>query len=280
MQKIAVITGATSGIGFETARELVKRGFEVIHLARNDEKAKKTNLLLTNEVDEAVVSYVLCDLADLNTVKATATDLRKRLAHIDVLINNAGSMFSSIERSKDGIELHFALNHLGHFYLTTLLLPLLISSKSRVINVSSEAHRFGKIDFQDLERFKGFRKKGFRGYGASKICNILFTRELHRRYHEQGISAFSLHPGAVRTAFGHNMPGGLKTLVKFTQLFMMSPKSGAETSVFLATEPGIEKLSGSYFKKRKPLKPSSAASSYQNAVQLWDLSEEMILDVT
>lgn len=279
MIKTAVITGATSGIGFETAKELLKRGFEVIHLARNEEKALRANDALAKASGNASISHLDYDLTDLQSVKVAAAQLKMKFRRIDVLINNAGGMFGKVERSKDGFEMHFALNHLGHFYLTTLLLPVLISSKCRVINVSSEAHRLGRLRLDKLERFKGFEATGFRGYGPAKACNILFSRELHRRYHEQGISAFAVHPGAVSTAFGHNLPGFMKSMVKLSQLFFISAEKGAKTSVFLATEPGIENKSGGYFKKCRLISPSKSASSYQNAVRLWDLSEEMIMDV-
>lgn len=275
---IAVITGATGGIGYETAKQLAQKGYRIIHLARNPEKAKKTDRLIMAAAGHENVSHVICDLSDLHSVKEAAEKVKEQTRRIDVLINNAGGIIDDDERSKDGIEMTFAINHLGHFYLTNLLINELLGSKSRIINVSSEAHRIGYLNAEQLKKNKGLGK-GFKGYGDAKLCNLLFTRALHDRYSERGLTAFSLHPGVVKTGFGLNMKGVIAGMIKVAQLFMITPAKGAATSVYLATKEGIEKNSGGYFKRKALSSPSTQATNSENTEKLWTVSEEMIKEV-
>ncbi len=273
--KTAVITGATAGIGFETAKQLAQKGYRVIHLARNKDKARKADSRILAVAGHTNVFHIICDLADLRSVEKAALEVKEISRRIDVLINNAGGIFDTDEKSKDGIELNFAINHLGHFYLTTLLINELLASKARVINVSSEAHKIGYFNAEKIKSNKGLTA-GFKGYGDAKLCNLLFTKSLHDKYGERGLTAFSVHPGVVRTNFGHNMKGFISGVVKFAQLFMITPAKGAATSVFLATKEGIEKNSGGYFKTRHLTTPSTQATNDTNANELWKLSDAMI----
>lgn len=272
-----VITGATAGIGFETAKQLATKGFRVIHLSRNEEKSKKVNKLIENATGNTNVSHVICDLADLRSVERAAAAVKEKTRRIDVLINNAGGVVDTDERSADGMEMHFAINHLGHFHLTTLLMNELLASKARVINVTSEAHRIGYFNAKEIKKKKGFQK-GFKGYGDAKLCNLLFTLELHKRYLERGLTSYSVHPGVVNTSFGNNMKGLLGGMIKFAQLFMITPAKGAATTVYLATSENVEKDSGGYFKRRRLTTPSSQATNESNAGKLWQLSEELIAE--
>ena len=260
--KTVVITGATAGIGFETAKQLAQKGYRVIHLARNKDKARKADSLIKAAAGHENVHHIVADLADLRSIQEAAGKIKEISRRIDALINNAGGVIDTDDRSKDGIEMNFTINHLGHFYLTNLLLNELLASKARVINVSSEAHKIGYLNIEQIKKNKGLTS-GFKGYGDAKLCNLLFTKSLHERYSDRGLTAFSVHPGVVKT-------------IKFAQLFMITPAKGASTSVYLATKEGIEKNSGGYFKSRRLTTPSTQATSDKNAEDLWALSEQMI----
>ena len=190
-------------------------------------------------------------------------------------MNNAGAIFQKREFTVDEFEKTFALNHLGHFLLTMELMDLLIASKSRVINVSSEAHKMGNLNFEDLQ-WENRKYNALKAYGDSKLCNIYFSRELHRRFGEDGITAFSCHPGVVRTNFAGESTGFYKFVLKMIQPFMISPESGAKTQLYLATAEGIERLSGKYFDKSKVAITAPQAKNEQAAIQLWEMSEQMV----
>jgi NAD(P)-dependent dehydrogenase (short-subunit alcohol dehydrogenase family) len=214
---------------------------------------------------------VALDLNDLSSVSTAAKRLLE-LPRIDVLLNNAGGLTSKRCLSADGFEQQFQQNHLGHFALTSALMPLLLSSKATVINVSSEAHRAGRINFEDLQAENSY--SGFGRYADVKLMNILLTRGLHQRFHSQGLNAFALHPGVVNTSFSEGL-GGFKWMWKIMTPFLITPEKGAATSVFLATTAPNEK-SGSYFKNKKPSKPSRIALDQPTADRLWEVSEKLI----
>lgn len=269
MSKTIVITGTTSGIGEATARILSSQGHQLVMLVRNTEKGKQLAAKLPSASD-----IVPCDLADLASVKRAADILKEKYAVIDVLINNAGGMTLERQVSRDGFEMQFAMNHLGHFLLTTQLLPLLTASRTRVINVSSMAHTQGKLDFDDLQLEKSFSP--MKAYGNAKLCNIYFTKELVKRYGSSGISAYALHPGVVNTGFGDSLKGIFKAGWGMMKPFLLTPEKGASTSVYLATKEGIESLSGNYFKKSKVAPVSRLAKDEQVAEKLWTVSEQLI----
>jgi NAD(P)-dependent dehydrogenase (short-subunit alcohol dehydrogenase family) len=220
------------------------------------------------------VEGLVADLSLRRDVRRLASDVRARYKRLDVLVNNAGAIFTRREETAEGIEKTLALNHLGYFLLTLELLDLLKSSApSRVVNVASEAHRGMRLDFEDLENRKSY--SGFRVYGQSKLMNILFTAELARRLAGTGVTANSLHPGAVATGFGHNTPGLFRTLVRIGAPFLLTPDKGAKTLVYLATSPDVEGVTGKYFAKGREVRPSPAARDSEAARKLWEATERL-----
>ena len=221
------------------------------------------------------IDIQLVDLADLSSVRKAAKELQLKFKQIDILINNAGGIFDQRGESTDGYELTFAMNHLGHFLLTNLLLEnIKASSMGRIINVSSSAHQAGKIDFNDLMTEK--RYTSFRSYSQAKLANIYFTKELDRRLKNTNISVFALHPGVVNTSFGSDFTGGFKILLKLMKPFMISANKGAKTSIYLASENNIEDLSGNYFINCKVKKPNVVTENSEIAKKLWEVSEKLV----
>jgi NAD(P)-dependent dehydrogenase (short-subunit alcohol dehydrogenase family) len=266
-KKMIVITGGTSGIGLACVHDLLSKGWEICLLARGREKVE-----MLQKRTGGNLHYVYCDLADLRSVKHAADQLKAELSHIDVLMNNAGAWFMKKQFTKDDFEMSFGMNHLGHFLLTTELMDILLKSKSRIINVSSGAHKSGEIDFEDM-RWEKRKYEVFKSYGASKLANILFTKELKKRYGDQGLTAYSLHPGVVGTNFGNTTKGPFSWLYSFAKPFMITPKTGAKTQLMLATEEGIEKYSGEYFVREKVKMPAIQALDMNKANELWKYSE-------
>ncbi|MFP2934327.1 SDR family NAD(P)-dependent oxidoreductase, partial [Pyxidicoccus sp. 3LG] len=214
------------------------------------------------------------DLASLQSVRDLAAAFRSRYSRLDVLLNNAGLIMDRREVTADGLEATMATNHFAPFLLTNLLLDLLkASAPSRIINVSSDAHQAGKLDFDDLQSERGYI--AFRVYGTSKLANILFTRALAKRLEGTGVTANSLHPGVVRTGFGLNTQGFFRLIVKLGAPFMISAEKGARTSIYLASSPEVESVSGQYFYKSRPRKPSSAARNDALAERLWQVSAQL-----
>lgn len=271
MTKTVIITGITSGLGLQSAQKLQKAGYEVIGLVRSPQKAAQ--LKEKGELPRDI-KIIECDLADLSSVASAVLKIKESMDRIEILLNNAGGIFTERKESEDGFELTFAVNHLGHFALTTSLIDLLKKSNSRVINVSSEAHKAGNLNFDDLHARKKF--SSYKTYGDGKLCNIYFTMELHRRYHEEGISAFCLHPGVVNTNFFTPFKGFLGFMIKAFNFLMVSPEKGAETQIYLAKEPQLEEYSGHYFKNKKLAKTSKLASDTQKAERLWEISEKLL----
>ncbi len=272
--RICLITGANSGIGRITALELAKKGFDIIMLCRNLEKSRPVRdeikqVSLTKKVD-----LLQCDIADFASVRQAAREVIDRYNHLDVLVNNAGLFIEKEQFSPQGIELTFATNHLGPFLLTNLLLDLLRKGdNARIVTVSSAAHRFtGGFKLDELAKPKSYSAWG--AYGASKLANILFSKELSERLLDDGITSNSLHPGGVATNFGAG-DGLSGLLIKLARPFFITPEEGAETSVYLAASPEVEHVTGLYFAKKKPATPSSDARSDYNAKRLWAISEEL-----
>jgi NAD(P)-dependent dehydrogenase (short-subunit alcohol dehydrogenase family) len=272
--KTTVITGATSGIGKETALALAQKGHAIYMLARNAAKADEVRKEIIAASNNQEVYVIPCNLADLSSVKTAAEVLKEKLFAINVLINNAGGLFAERELSKDGFEMTFAINHLGHFLLTSCLMPLLEKGQARIINVSSEAHKIGKPEFGDLQAGHGY--SSFRRYGMAKLFNIYFTKSLAERYQAKGITAFALHPGVVNTAFWAASSGWTKVLEFLAKPFMISAKQGAQTSIYLATAPKLDKQSGQYFKKQRVTKPKAMANNAEARNKLWDISVELV----
>jgi retinol dehydrogenase 12 len=269
--KTILITGATRGIGAVTAQELAKQGARVVVVGRDETRAAETARAIVAVGGTADV--LLADLSVQADIRRLAQEVRARYERLDVLINNAGAVFTTRQESRDGIEMTWALNHLSYFLLTTLLLDMLVASgPARVVNVSSEAHRGGRINFDDPEGKRGFN--AWQAYSQSKLANILFTRELARRLEGTPLTANSLHPGFVATNFGKSNGGVWQWLFGLAHLAAISPEQGAQTTIYLASSPEVAGVSGAYFDKSRPATPSPAAQDAAAAARLWTLSEQ------
>lgn len=276
--RVCLITGANSGIGRATALALARMGASVIIVCRSREKGEAALAEITQLSENDHVTLMTTDLALLGSVKQLATDVRAQHEQLHVLINNAGAYNSRRELTKDGYELTFGVNHLAPFLLHNLLLDLLkASAPSRIINVSSGAHTRGSMAFDDLQAERKYG--GMSAYGQSKLANVLFTNELARRLEGTGVTANSLHPGVVKTGFGLNNSGLIGTAFRAFQAlaspFLLSPDRGAETSIYLASSPEVETVSGKYFVKKEPVQPSEEAVDGEVAARLWRVSEEL-----
>ncbi|WP_426061405.1 SDR family oxidoreductase [Hymenobacter sp. B1770] len=276
--QIALVTGATSGIGKVTATELAKKGAHVIILARNSQKAEATQREIKAAAGHDRVDVLLADLAVLEQVRQAAAELNARYPRLDLLINNAGLIFGSQRQlSADGNELGLATNHLGPFLLTALLFKKLRASPAaRVVNVSSMAHRFAKPNLTDIQSAHSYG--AMRVYGNTKLYNIMFTQELARRLRTHGIAHVTtnaLHPGVVASSFGESAGGWLSKLAQLGRPFMISLEKGAETSLFLATAPEMDSISGGFFDKKKAVPVQHPFNTPDHARQLWKLSEQL-----
>ena len=276
MNKLSLITGATSGIGKATASELAKLGFDLILTARNEIKGKSLSDSLSKKY-KIKCEFIKCDISSLNDVKTLAEKVKSKYNQLDVLVNNAGSRFPDYQKSVDGIELTFATNHLGHFLLTHLLMDLLRkSSSARIVNVSSSAHAVKEIDVDDLTSPKNYNRSLV--YGRSKLANVLFTYQLSQKLNGQNITVNALHPGGVASNFAKNE--GLVRWIKHISYYLLkrnllTPKQGAETVVYLASAREVEGITGKYFYKKKEKKSSDESYNIEKAKQLWELSEKL-----
>jgi NAD(P)-dependent dehydrogenase (short-subunit alcohol dehydrogenase family) len=277
-----VVTGGNSGIGLETAVALGQLGARVVITARDQARGEAAVATIAGRIGSAgSVELVRFDLADLSSVRAGAAEILQRCPRLDVLVNNAGVVLSERAETVDGYEATFAINHLGPFLLTTLLLPRLIeSAPARIVNVASTAHvqaRHG-MPFDDLQSTQSYA--GMRVYGMSKLANILFTLELARRLEDQGVTTNCLHPGTVRTGYGADgdAKGFLALGIKIAKPFFLSPQKGARTSVYLASSPEVAGISGKYFVKCKPRNPRRQGQDAEGARRLWDVSEALIAE--
>jgi NAD(P)-dependent dehydrogenase (short-subunit alcohol dehydrogenase family) len=283
--KVCLITGATAGIGLVTAGELARRGARVIGVGRSPERIDQAIQMIRRQTPDASVEYRLVDLSSQAEIRRLAQEVKSTTPRLDVLLNNAGGIFLARRETVDGLEMTFALNHLAYFLLTNQLLDLLRStSHARIVSVSSDAHRGASINFDDLQAKTKYnfddlqpptRYRPWRAYQQSKLANILFTRELARRLEGSGVTANALHPGFVRTEI-FRAEGATGWLVRrAADLFALSPERGAMTSLYLATSPEVEGVSGKYFDKQRPVTPSRVALNDESARRLWDVSAEL-----
>ncbi|MGK2948439.1 MAG: SDR family NAD(P)-dependent oxidoreductase [Acidimicrobiales bacterium] len=271
----AVVTGANSGIGLETARGLLHAGFRVVLLCRSAARAEAARADLLTSQPGAAVDIVQCDLGLQAEVRRAATEIGSLLDRLDVLVNNAGITIRSREVTTEGHDVMLAVNHLGPFLLTNLLLPLLeASAPARIVNLASDAHKVGKLRLDDLEGTRGYGLLGFPRYGETKLMNILFTRELARRLAGTGVTANAVHPGGVRT----NLGAPPKLVGAAVGLFLKPPDVGARTSITVATAPKLETVSGGYFarSRRADQKLSAAARDDAAAMELWERSAQLV----
>ncbi|MBX2996984.1 MAG: SDR family oxidoreductase [Caldilineaceae bacterium] len=275
--KVCMVTGANSGIGKITALALAKRGATVVMVCRSRERGESAQREVVAESGNDKVDLLLADLSSMASARAMVDAFKAKYDRLNVLVNNAGALFAERQESVDGLEMTFALNHMGYFLPTVLLLDTLkASAPARIINVSSGAHRAGRVDFDDLQSQRKY--SSFPVYAKSKLENVLFTVELARRLEGTGVTVNALHPGFVRTNFGGNSTGnGIVTLLfrLFVKFFAISPDKGAETSIYLATSPDVEGVTGQYFDKKKAAEPASQAKNMETARRLWQESERL-----
>jgi NAD(P)-dependent dehydrogenase (short-subunit alcohol dehydrogenase family) len=276
--KVCLVTGATAGIGLVTAEALAQRGALVCLVGRSRERSEAAVRQIQARTGNPAVEFLLGDLSSQSDIRRLAQEFRERHARLDVLVNNAGGMFLIRQESVDGIEMTLALNHLAYFLLTNLLLDLLKSSvPARVVSVASDAHRFApRLDFDDLQHRKSYR--GFPVYGKSKLANVLFSAELARRLAGTGVTSNALHPGFVASNF-FSSPGTKPLLGRLmalsARLVAIRPEEGAKTSIYLASSPEVEGVTGKYFEKQRQVTPSRAAQDETAARRLWDVSAEL-----
>ncbi len=272
--KVCLVTGATNGIGLEAAKALARVGATVVMVGRDEGRMEAALAQVRQAVAEPKVESLLADFTSLEQVRALARDFQARHPRLDVLLNNAGLVIHERQVTKDGFEAMFGINHLAPFLLTHLLREVLVASgPARVVNVSSEAHRYARLDLTDAQSERSFEM--FRVYANSKLANILFTQALARRLQGTQVMTNALHPGVVRSGFGHNTQGWMRFVVKAFGAFFLSSEQGARTSVYLSSSPAVEGVTGKYFIRCRQRSPSGAARNEQLAEQLWGLSEAL-----
>jgi NAD(P)-dependent dehydrogenase (short-subunit alcohol dehydrogenase family) len=270
--KVIVMTGATSGIGQIAAERLADMGARLVIVARDRERGETALASLDLRAPSRGHALHLADLSRPKEVKRVAREIAAAQPRIDVLVNNAGAVFGRRAVTPDGLERTFALNHMAYFVLTAGLIGRLVAgSPARVINTASNAHRKGRIDFADLQCEASYRP--FAAYGTSKLCNILFTRELARRLSGLGVTANSFSPGFVATRFGDEAGGTHGAFLRIAKLFAGRPERGAETLVWLASSPDVAEISGEYFYKCRPGMLTADARDDALARRLWTESE-------
>ncbi len=272
--KVCLVTGASSGIGLVTACELARRGARVIGVGRSAERCEAAARQIGEQTGSTAVEYLVFDLSSQAESRRLAEAVKAATPRLDVLVNNAGLIRMKREETIDGLEMTFALNHLGYFLLTNLLLDTLkASAPARIVSVASAAHHHCKINFDDLQASKKY--SAWRAYQQSKLANILFTRELARRLEGTGVTANTLHPGYVQTQIFR--PAGFSgwLMRRAAEVFAITPEEGAQTSIYLANSPEVEGQTGLYFIKQKAAASSPESLDDTTARRLWDVSAKL-----
>ncbi len=275
--KICLITGATAGIGKVTATALAAQGAEVIIAGRNQGKTQDAAQQIIAETGNEAVQYLLADFSNLQQVRDMATAFKDRYPRLDVLVNNAGAFFNSRQETPyGGVEMTLLVNHLAPFLLTNLLLePLQASASARIVNVSSEGHKQGEMNFNDLGFEQGYF--GMKAYGRSKLANILFTYELVRQMGDSKITANALHPGHVATDIWKTSFPLIGPALKWIMgLFALTPEEGADNTIYLATSPEVEEVTGKYFIKHDAVNSSPISRDEKVAQRLWKISRDLV----
>ncbi len=275
--RIVLVTGSTHGIGRAAALELARLGATVVLGCRDIGRGEETAASIKRTTGNPDV-HVLCgDLSSRRSTREFAAAFRRRFPALHVLLNNAGAVVPTRRLSEEGVEMTFALNHLGYFHLTSLLLDSLkAGAPSRIVNVASETHRYVRPEFDDSQNSR--RYSPLRAYGKSKLANILFTRELARRLEGSGITANAVHPGGVRSNFYSNASGINLLYFKLFRWTLITPEKGAETLVYLASSDEVEGITGCYFINKRPVRSSDASMDPDLAKKLWGISEKMVGD--
>jgi len=273
MERTVLVTGGTSGLGLITARELLRTGARVVITARDEKKGAAVAEQLQRETGNARVEVLRCDFSSLQSIRDAAADYRRRNDRLHVLVNNAGGINPKRQLSVDGFELTFAVNHLGYFLFTNLLLDLLKkSAPARVVSVASEAARWGSIDLGDLQAER--RYSGTRQYGATKRMNIAFGLELAERLRGTGVTSNVLHPGVVASNFGA-VSGWFGVAIALVKPFLLTPEQGARTQIWLASAPEVAGVTGGYFTRKKQIAPQRQARDAEVRRRLWEVSEQL-----
>jgi NAD(P)-dependent dehydrogenase (short-subunit alcohol dehydrogenase family) len=272
--KTCVITGATSGIGQIAAERLAAMGARLVLIARDQARGESTLRRLREHAPAAAHRVHYADLMRVAEVKRVAADIAASEQRIDILVNNAGAIFSYRRLTAEGLERTFALNHMAYFVLShSLREPLLAAAPARVVNTASAAHQSAKLDFDDLQFARAYN--GVSAYQRSKLCNILFTRELSRRWAGTGITVNCLHPGFVASRFGKESGGLLPLVLRAAQVLAISPEEGAETTVYLASSQEVADVSGRYFYKCRASATAVQAEDDSAARRLWQESAKL-----
>jgi NAD(P)-dependent dehydrogenase (short-subunit alcohol dehydrogenase family) len=273
--KRVILTGASRGIGRETALALGRMGADLSFVVRDPERGGAVAEEVRALAGGGEVEVFVADLSSMADVRRVAAEILAKHSRIDVLVNNAGALLMDRQVTKDGYEATFATNHLAYFLLTKLLLGAVKKAPAgRIVNVASEAHHRGSLSFDDLMGEKKY--VGWQAYSTSKLANILFTSELARLLEGTTVTTNSLHPGVIASGFARNNAGVVGFLAKVVSPFLMSSENGAKTTIFLATDPSVSTVSGKYFDKSAPKKPSREARDPSVAKRLWDVSEELV----
>ena len=272
--KTCIVTGGNSGIGKATALGLAKLDATVVIVSRDKDKGEAAVLEIRTLSGNKNVDSMVADLSSQDSVRELAHDLKSRYKRLRVLINNAGILLPRRVETVDGLEATFATNHLGHFLLTNLLVDTLKASEpARIINLTSAAHYGTEMSFDDLQGVKKY--SGYHAYGQSKLANVLFTYQLAKLLDGSGVTVNCLHPGVVRTGFGKDQRGLMSILVRIGSPFMMSPEKSARATIYLATSPELEGVSGKYFSKGKLGRSSDQSYDIASAERLWKVSAEL-----
>jgi NAD(P)-dependent dehydrogenase (short-subunit alcohol dehydrogenase family) len=273
--KVAIVTGATSGIGRSTAFGLARLGASLGLVCRDPARGEETARAIREQTGNGAVDVFVADLASQTAIRRAAGEILARYARLHLLVNNAGVVNLERTTTEDGIESVFAVNHLAYFLLTHLLLERLReSAPARVVNVASDAHKFVKgINFDDLGFANGYT--WMKVYGHSKLANVLFTYELARRLDGTGVTANCVHPGAVATGLGKNNGTWSKLLIRLLAPFFRTPDRGAQTTLYVATSPALEGVTGRYFANSREARSSAASHDRDAAERLWELSVEL-----
>ena len=275
MSRIALITGANSGLGLATAQALARQGFTLIFLLRSREKGEKARKQILEKSPQAQIDLFFADLTDMDSIRQASQQIHANYDRIDCLINNAGYAPAQIEFTREGYEKSFVANHLGHFLLTLELIDLLkASGQGRIINLSSAAHAMGKSRRFFLKH--NAKMNIWSAYGDGKLANLLFTKELANRLEGKNVTAYAVHPGVVNTQFGRNFTDWWKYGFGILRPFMITTEEGAQTSIFLATADLPKSYNGGYFSKSKPARTLNRDVNDYNAQLLWKRSEEAI----
>jgi NAD(P)-dependent dehydrogenase (short-subunit alcohol dehydrogenase family) len=274
--RTALVTGATSGIGLEASAKLAGMGAEVVLVARDRARGQAAVDVVKTRSGSKEVSLLLCDLASFTQIRALAAEVIASRPRLSILVNNAGTVSTGREVTGDGIERTFAVNHLGPFLLTNLLLDLLKrSAPARIVTVASGAHSQGDMPFDNLQ-FEHGGYRIMRAYARSKLANVLFTAELSRRLADTGVTANCLHPGAVVTNIWSGAPWYAQPFLAVAKLFMISAEKGADTVVYLAASPDVEGLSGGYYERNRRVAPAALAQDEAIARTLWERSAALV----